>query len=119
MSVHDNKTRIAHIKEAAQKIIVYTQGKTQKDFEQDEILQLATIRLIEIIGEAAARLTTEFREHHPDMPWQAIIGMRNRLVHAYFAIDYDIVWVTVTKAIPELLKQVNTIQFEDDKDRDS
>ncbi|MEO1288120.1 MAG: HepT-like ribonuclease domain-containing protein, partial [Chloroflexota bacterium] len=80
MSAIDNQTRIQHIKDASQKIIDYTQGKSKEDFVRDELLQLAIIRLIEIIGEASARLTEDFREDHTDIPWQAIIGMRNRLV---------------------------------------
>lgn len=116
MSAIDNETRIVHIREAAEKVIQYTTDKTQADFEKDEILQLAIIRLIEIIGEAAARLSPEFREKYSSIPWQAIIGMRNRLVYAYFSIDYDVVWLTITSAIPDLLKQItNMDDFSDTK----
>ena len=114
MSVNDDQTRIKHIQEAAEKVLQYTQGKSKSNFEQDELLQLAIIRLIEIIGEASACLTSEFRDEHSHIPWQAIIGMRNRLVHAYFAIDYDVVWETITTAIPDLHKQVNAIDFSDE-----
>lgn len=113
MSVNDDKTRIKHIQEASQKVIQFTEDKSQDDFENNELLQLAIIRLIEIIGEASARLTSEFREKHPSIPWQAIIGMRNRLVHAYFAIDYDVAWATITVAIPDLLEQIEIISFDE------
>lgn len=113
MSANDDKTRLIHIQEAAQKVILYTENKTQEDFEQDEVLQLALIRLIEIIGEASSRLSKNLREENETIPWQSIIGMRNRLVHAYFSIDYDVVWATVTVAIPELLKEINAIDLGD------
>ena len=73
------------------------------------MLQLALVRLIEIIGEAAARLSDDLKSEHNDIPWTAIVGMRNRLVHAYFDIDLDVVWDTVTVAVPDLLKQVKAI----------
>lgn len=115
MSAQDDKTRLSHIKEAAQKIIKYTDEKTQSDFENDEVLQLAIVRLIEIVGEAAARLSNDLKVNNEEIPWQAIIGMRNRLVHAYFAIDYDVVWQTVQEAIPELLTKIEALELPDNE----
>jgi uncharacterized protein with HEPN domain len=109
MSAIDDKTRLQHIRDAAQKIITFTEGKERSALAEDDMLQLALVRLVEIIGEAAARLSDDLKMKHSDIPWAAIVGMRNRLVHAYFDIDLDVVWDTVTVAVPDLLKQVETI----------
>src|SRR5687768_5644923 len=110
MSANDDKIRLQHMLDAGKKIFHFTEGQSRESFEGDEMLQLALVRLIEIIGEASSRISQDFRDEHSSIAWQAIIGMRNRLVHAYFAIDYDVVWNTVIIAIPELVKQIETIQ---------
>ena len=109
MSIHDDKTRLGHMLFAAQKILHFTENVDRVEFDNDEKLQLAIIRLIEIIGEAAARLTSELYDQYPHIAWQAIIGMRNRLVHAYFAINLDIVWNTIEIAIPQLVADIDQI----------
>jgi len=69
----------------------------------------AVIRSIEVIGEAASKISIEFRKEHPDVPWQKIIGMRNRLIHGYFDIDYNIIWQTVKENLPPLIEQLQSI----------
>ncbi len=69
------------------------------------------MRLIEIIGEAATRISPTLQTAHSDIPWAAITGMRNRLVHAYFTVDLDRVWETVTISIPALIVQLEAIQL--------
>lgn len=64
---------------------------------------------IQIIGEAASKISPETRKRHPDVPWSAIIGMRHRLVHAYADIDHDILWTTATESAPDLLAQIRSI----------
>lgn len=73
------------------------------------MLAFALVRAIEIVGEAATKISIETREQHPDIPWAVIIGMRHRLIHAYFDINYDILWITATEAIPTLLPQLITL----------
>jgi uncharacterized protein with HEPN domain len=73
-------------------------GRQRSDLDSDEMLLFALTRAIEIAGEAASRVTTETRGAMSDLPWSALIGMRNRLVHAYFDIDRNILWTTVTVA---------------------
>jgi uncharacterized protein with HEPN domain len=102
MSASDDQTRLRHMLDAAWKVIAFTQYESRESLERDEKLHLALVRLIEIIGEAASRLSDTFRDTHPDIPWAAIIGMRNRLIHAYFSVDLDRVRDTVTVAIPAL-----------------
>ena len=103
----DDRIRWRHMIEAAQDAIGFVDGRTRADLDRDRMLLYAVVRAIEIIGEAASKLTAETRAAHDTIPWPAIIGMRNRLVHAYFDIDTDIVWVAVTREIPGLLAQLH------------
>jgi uncharacterized protein with HEPN domain len=103
MSVIDDRTRILHMIDASRRAIDFTKDSVQQDFDKNELLQLALVKLIEIIGEAANGISHNYREKHPEIPWAEIIAMRNRLVHAYFAIDLDILWQTVQVDIPPLL----------------
>ncbi len=77
--------------------------------EADEVLSLALTRLVEIIGEAAWQITDEGKSRCPDMPWPQIIGMRHRIVHAYFAINYAILWKTVQESLPDLAAQIRPV----------
>jgi uncharacterized protein with HEPN domain len=88
---------------AARKVRGFTQGVTWEWFQSDELMQHAIIRLIQIIGEAARKVSPEFKQAHPDIPWQGIIGMRHRLVHDYFHVIPDKVWEVVDKDIPVLI----------------
>lgn len=85
------------------------QGLKRPDLEANRQLQHSLVRCITIIGEAASRLSPEFRENHADIPWQDIIGMRNRLIHAYFDIDMDLIWRTVAQELPNLLLKLEPI----------
>ena len=82
------------------------QGRIRADLDSDAMLRLALTRAIEIVGEAAAQVTDAGRVEFPDVPWPQIVGMRNRLVHAYFDINANILWDTVLLALPELLAQL-------------
>lgn len=93
----------------SRKACEFTQNKTQSDLEADEVLTLAIVRLIEIIGEAAANVSLERREQLSDIPWSEIVGMRNRVVHAYFDVDFNIVWDTLENNLPLLISQLETI----------
>lgn len=101
--------------DASRKIVSFAADIERQQFDQDEMRQLALLRLIEIVGEAASRISVEMQTEHPEIPWAAITGMRNRLVHAYFAVDLDRVWATITISIPALLAQLEAIQLPKDK----
>jgi len=73
------------------------------------MLLLSLIKEIEIIGEASSKITDEFRQKHPEVPWMHIVAMRNRLIHAYFDIDADRVWDTINSDLPSLLNQLKKI----------
>ena len=81
----------------------FVSGRQRADLDSDEMLLFAVVRAIEIVGEAASRVSIDARDQSPDIPWPAIVGMRNRVVHAYFSIDRDIVWITVSRELPQLL----------------
>jgi uncharacterized protein with HEPN domain len=95
--------------DAAQKAITFVKYRTFNDLENDEILVLALIKVIEIIGEAASRVSPEYQANHPQIPWSAIIGMRNRLVHAYFDINLRILWQTTQEDLPLLIDELEKL----------
>ena len=84
----------------------FARGRTRGELEDDRQLVLALVKAIEIVGEAATQVSEPARRRLPDMPWERIVGMRNRLVHAYFDINLDIVWRTVKEDLPELMALV-------------
>ena len=87
----------------------YVEGVTIHEFLRDTKLQDSVVRRIEIIGEAAGRISSAFREENPEIPWNEIRGMRNRMIHAYDDIDMDIVWETVQQDIPRLISQLERL----------
>lgn len=100
---------IYHIRDSINKIYEYTESISEEVFKSKSIYQDSVIRQIEIIGEAASKLSNSFKEKHPDIPWKNIIGMRNKLIHDYFGIDINAVWKTVTSDIPVLKKEIKLI----------
>ena len=84
----------------------FTKGKTCDDPGRDEMLSLALVRLLEIIGEAAKGVTDECRRRYPEIPWSSMSAMRNRLIHGYFDVDQALVWQTVARELPPLVAQV-------------
>lgn len=103
------KTRLRHMLEAAQKAVEFSEGRSQNDLQEDEQLALALIRLLEIIGEAAKAISPEIRKQYSDIPWRQMAGTRDRLIHAYFAVDLDIVWIIVTRDLPSLIAKLQII----------
>ena len=89
--------------EAAEAVGRFVAGRRRADLDSDMMLMFALARAVEIIGEAASRVSLEARSATPSVPWLAIIAMRNRLVHAYFDIDHDILWKTATEEVPALI----------------
>ena len=92
--------------ESAEDALAFVQGHQRADLDQNRMLCLALTRAVEIVGEAAAQVSAAGRVEMPGVPWQQVVGMRNRLVHAYFDINLDILWDTVELALPPLLKQL-------------
>ena len=94
---------------AARRAVRFAAPLTFSEFENGDLHQLAILKAVEIIGEAASRISEETKAEHPDIPWAEIIGLRNRLVHAYFAIQLDIVWQTVQDDLPPLIAQLEPL----------
>ena len=94
---------------AARRIQKYAHGYDFERFEDDEVLQDAIMRRIQIIGEAARKVSPEFKEAHPEILWTDIIGMRHRLIHEYFQIIPEKVWETVVEDIPTLVSQIEPL----------
>ncbi len=98
----EDKVRVQHMIDATDTVARFIADRKPEDLVQDEMLRMALTRAIEIIGEAASKVSAEGREECPDIPWRAIVGMRNRLVHAYFDVDVEVLWVTAVDAVPGL-----------------
>lgn len=105
----EDRTRLLHMIEAAEAVGVFIATRQRTDLDADQMLLFALVRAVEIIGEAAARLSPEARDAAPTVPWAQIIGMRNRLIHAYFDIDADILWRTAVEEIPALLPLIRRL----------
>jgi len=105
----EDKIRVQHILDEAAEACRYAEGITFDEFVKDAKTVRAVIRCIEVIGEAASKISLEFRKNCPDVPWQKTIGMRNRLIHVYFDIDYNIIWQTVKENLPPLIEQLQSI----------
>ncbi len=99
----DDRIRLEHMIDAADAIGQFTAGRKCDDLESDRMLLFAVVRAIEVIGEAAGRISEELRSQATMIPWRAIIAMRNRLIHGYFDIDTEIVWKTATAEVPPLI----------------
>lgn len=102
------------ILEAAESVERFVEGIPQDVFLRSDLIRSAVLHKLTVIGEAVARLPTEFRERHPEIEWRDIIGFRNFAVHAYFAVDWNIVWTTATGDIPRLkprIREVLRIEF--------
>jgi uncharacterized protein with HEPN domain len=104
-----NKVRLYHIIECADEIERALKNKDFETFAADHVLRIAIVKWIEIIGEAAANITKQFKEKHNEINWQGIIGMRNVVVHEYFGIKYELIWETATLHVPEVKKQISII----------
>ena len=105
----DDTLYLNHILDTASKISQLLSGKTKEEFMREELLIIAITHLLQVIGEAANRVSKEFRERHPEIPISAIIGMRNKIVHDYWDIDEEIVWQTAIMDIPVLVDKLKEI----------
>ncbi|MBI5670150.1 MAG: DUF86 domain-containing protein [Chloroflexi bacterium] len=105
----DDRIRLEHMLAAAREAQTFAAGKTRASLNTDRGLVLILIQEITIIGEAASKVSAECRAANPQIPWVLITGMRNRLIHAYYDVNLDIIWNTVANRIPELIADLETI----------
>lgn len=99
----EDMVRVHHMLDAAREALEFVANKTRADIEDDRLLVLGLMKSIEIIGEAASKISRESRLAHPAIPWVDVIGMCNRLIHAYADVDPDVLWQTVTDDLPSLI----------------
>ena len=109
MSRRNDANFLRDMLDAAKEAISFAQGKKRGDLDEDRKLALSIIHPVEIIGEAADHVSREFQETHPEIPWPVIIGMRNRLAHAYFDVDLDRVWDTAKDDLPPPISELEKI----------
>jgi uncharacterized protein with HEPN domain len=98
-----------HMFDHASEAVEMTKGRTRPDLNSDRQLNLSLVRLLEIVGEAANRIPQEEQIKFPDIPWPEIISLRNRLIHGYDQVDFDILWQIVSQDLPKLIGQLNKI----------
>ena len=106
-----NEARLQHIVEAIDNIFEFVDGRAFDDYHSDKILKFAVIKNLEIVGEAAYLLTTEFKKNNPQIDWQTIIAMRHVLVHGYYQIKDEIVWGTITDDLKPLREEILKIKL--------
>lgn len=95
--------------DAAKEAAAFAQDQTRGSLHTNRMLTLAIVKSLEVLGEAASKVSTETRDGLPQVPWPNIISMRNRLIHAYFDINLDIVWKTVTGDLPQLIFELERV----------
>lgn len=101
--------RLQHMLDAAREALSFTAGKTRSHLDTDRMLVLSLVKSIEIIGEAGGKVSLDCRSECPAISWADIIAMRNRLIHAYFDINLDIVWQTVKEELPPLMIELEKV----------
>ena len=106
MSKVDDLTRLKHIRDSAKEALFFVNNRTREDLDNDRMLSLALVRLVEIMGEAANHVSAPCQSKYFKIPWRQIIGMRNRMIHAYFDVDLNIVWQVITQDLGSLLIEV-------------
>ena len=109
MSRHDDNLSMRNMLDHARESVEMAQGRTLGDLATDRMLQLALIRLVEILGEAATRVSRKVQQQQNAIPWNEIIGLRNRLIHGYDAVDLSILWDIIQEDLPPLIDNLEQI----------
>jgi uncharacterized protein with HEPN domain len=109
MTKRDSAIFIRDMLDFARDAAAFVEGRTREDLDADKLFAYAVLRALSLLGEAASRIPAEDRARHPEVPWKAIIGLRNRLIHAYAAINLDIVWRIVREEVPVLVTRPSAI----------
>ena len=106
---HDDLVYVGHMLDVGRKASAKVRGLSRASFDADENVRLAVAHLIQTMGEAGRRVSPAYRAANPGIPWSKIIGMRNKVVHDYLNVDFDIVWGVATVELPPLLAALETL----------
>jgi uncharacterized protein with HEPN domain len=109
MTQHNDMIRIRHMLDHAKEAVELIDGKDKTELQHNRVLELALIRLVEIVGEASAKVSSATQKKFPSIPWRQVIGMRNRLIHGYASVDSDVLWDTVEIDLPPLVDALENI----------
>jgi uncharacterized protein with HEPN domain len=93
----------------ARKAVWFNKGRSRDELDSNEMLAMATVHLVEMLGEASRPVSETLREKYPEIPWEQISGIRNRLAHGYIDVDLDIIWTIVTRDLPPLIVRLRRI----------
>ena len=104
-----DEVRLRHMLDAAQEALSFVQGRSRAELDENRMLVLSLVKDVEIIGEAAYRISEEARGDLPSIPWADVIGMRHRLIHAYFDINLDVLLQTLVEDLPELISLIEPV----------
>jgi uncharacterized protein with HEPN domain len=109
MTQHNDMIRLRHMLDHAKEAVDLISGQDKTVLQHNRVLELALIRLVEIVGEASAKLSSETQSKYPSIPWAQAIGMRNRLIHGYDSVDLEVLWDTIDVDLPPLIAELETI----------
>ncbi len=113
MSQHNTSVSLRHMLDHTLEAVAMVEGKTRADLDKDRQLNLALVRLLEIIGEAATRIPKEDQAHYSDISWPEIVSLRNRLIHGYDTVDFDILWQIMSQDLPRLIESLRKVLGEE------
>jgi uncharacterized protein with HEPN domain len=108
------RERLEHILDEARFLLDNSRGVDWESFVSDEVLKRAFVRSIEIMGEAVKQIPDSVQQQYPEVDWRAIAGMRDRLIHAYYGVNYRVVWDSVTNKVPALVETIELLLTRDD-----
>jgi uncharacterized protein with HEPN domain len=114
MTRHNDEIRLRHMLDYASEAMEMVRGRSREDLDRDRMLELALVRLVEVVGEAARRVSEEGRARYPSIPWRYTGDMRNRLIHGYDTVDLDILWDVLHIDLPPLVVQLRAVLGEDE-----
>jgi len=109
MTRRDPTVTLLQMRDYAREAMQFASGRAREDLDSDRILELALVRLVEMIGEAATRLAPEYQASHQEIPWAQIVAARNRLIHGYDQVDLNRVWLIIQDSLPELVAAIDRI----------
>ncbi|MBI3362679.1 MAG: DUF86 domain-containing protein [Chloroflexi bacterium] len=109
MPEHDDSVRLRDMLDHAREAVALAVSKSRADLDANRLLELSLLHLITIVGEAASRIPRDVQSQHDQVPWDQIVGMRNRIVHGYASINLDILWQTVVEDLPPLISDLEKI----------